>query len=30
MIVALAREHNAVLVTADGKIQHYPHVRCVW
>lgn len=30
MIVALAREHNAALVTADGKIQRYAHVRCVW
>jgi PIN domain nuclease of toxin-antitoxin system len=30
MIVALAREENAVLVTADDKIQRYPHVRCIW
>lgn len=30
MIVALARERNAVLVTADDKIQRYPHVRWVW
>lgn len=30
MIVALARERNAPLVTADQKIQAYPHVRWVW
>lgn len=30
MIVALARERNAVLVTADEKIQRYPHVRWAW
>lgn len=30
MIVALAREVNAPLVTADGKIRAYPHVRCIW
>lgn len=30
MIVAFAREHNAVLVTADGRIQRYSHVRWVW
>ena len=30
MIVALAREQNAVLVSADEKIQRYPHVRWVW
>lgn len=30
MIVALAREQNAALVTADDKIQRYPHVRWVW
>ena len=30
LIVALARERNAVLVTADDKIQRYPHVRWVW
>jgi PIN domain nuclease of toxin-antitoxin system len=30
MIVALAREQNAVLVTADEKIQRYPHVRWAW
>jgi PIN domain nuclease of toxin-antitoxin system len=30
MIVALARERNALLVTADEKIHRYPHVRCSW
>lgn len=30
IIVALAREQNAVLVTADEKIQRYPHVRWAW
>lgn len=30
LIVALAREVNAPLITADDKIQAYPHVRCVW
>ena len=30
MIVALARTENAELVTADGRIQAYPHVRWVW
>ena len=30
MIVALARERNAQLVTADEKIQAYPHVRWLW
>ncbi len=30
MVVALARERNAVLVTADEKIQRYPHVRWTW
>jgi PIN domain nuclease of toxin-antitoxin system len=30
MIVALAREQNAVLVTADENIQRYPHVRWHW
>jgi len=30
MIVALARERNAVLVTADDRIQRYPHVRWAW
>lgn len=30
LIVALARQQNAVLVSADEKIQRYPHVRWVW
>lgn len=30
LIVALARERNAALVTADDKIQRYVHVRWVW
>lgn len=30
IIVALARERNALLVTADDEIQRYPHVRWVW
>lgn len=30
MIVALARAQNAVLVTADDKLQRYPHVRWIW
>ncbi|MBW6493182.1 MAG: PIN domain-containing protein, partial [Burkholderiaceae bacterium] len=30
MIVALARKHNAALVTADPRIQGYPHVRWIW
>lgn len=30
MIVALAREHGATVISADEKIQRYPHVRCVW
>ena len=30
MIVALARELNAPLVTADEKIQRYGHVRWIW
>jgi PIN domain nuclease of toxin-antitoxin system len=30
MIVALAREYNAPVVTADGKMHRYAHVRCVW
>lgn len=29
-IVALAREMNAPLVTADVKIHDYPHVRTIW
>jgi PIN domain nuclease of toxin-antitoxin system len=27
LIVALARHENAELITADGRIQAYPHVR---
>ena len=30
MIVALARERNAILVTADEKIHRDPHVRFAW
>ena len=30
MIVALAREQNVPLVTADQRIQSYPHVRWIW
>ena len=30
MIVALSRDTNAPLVTADTKIHAYPHVRCIW
>ncbi|MDP1698749.1 MAG: type II toxin-antitoxin system VapC family toxin [Xanthomonadaceae bacterium] len=30
MIVALARELNAPLITADEKIHRYPHVRWSW
>lgn len=30
MIVALARELNAPLITADEKIHSYPHVRWLW
>lgn len=30
IIVALARELAAPLVTADVKIAAYPHVRCIW
>lgn len=30
MIVALAREQNAPLITADPHIQRYPHVRWIW
>lgn len=29
-IVSLARERGAPLVTADEKIQRYPHVRWIW
>lgn len=30
IIVALARELGAALVTADEKIRRYPHVRTIW
>ena len=30
MIVATAREENATVVTADEKIQTYPHCRSIW
>jgi PIN domain nuclease of toxin-antitoxin system len=30
LIVALARESNALLITADEKIQRYEHVRWLW
>jgi len=30
LIVALAREVNAPLITADEKIHAYPHVRWLW
>ena len=30
MIVALARELGVPVVTADEKIQRYPHVKWVW
>jgi len=30
LIVALARDVNAPLITADGKMHEYPHVRTVW
>lgn len=30
MIVALAREAGAPLLTADDKIRSYPHVRSIW
>jgi PIN domain nuclease of toxin-antitoxin system len=30
MIVALARELNAPLLTADEKIQAYPHIKWIW
>lgn len=30
LIVALARELNAPVITADEKIQRYPHVKWVW
>lgn len=30
MIVALARHLNVPLITADEKIQAYPHVHTIW
>ncbi|RFF30111.1 type II toxin-antitoxin system VapC family toxin [Wenzhouxiangella sediminis] len=30
LIVALARHENAELISADRRIQDYPHVRCTW
>lgn len=30
IIVSLARELSAALVTADDKIRRYPHVRTIW
>lgn len=30
IIVATAREENATLLTADKRINNYPHVRCFW
>lgn len=30
LIVALTRETNATLLTADGKIQAYPHLKWLW
>lgn len=30
MIVALAREFNAAVITADDKIRRYAHVKSVW
>ncbi len=30
LIVALARHENAQLISADGRIHAYPHVRCLW
>ena len=30
LIVALARHENAELISADARIQAYPHVRCTW
>jgi PIN domain nuclease of toxin-antitoxin system len=30
IIVATAREENAVIVTKDGLIQAYPHVQTLW
>ena len=30
IIVATAREENAILLTSDKRIKNYPHVRCFW
>lgn len=30
LIVALARQLNAPLITADGKLHDYPHVHTLW
>jgi PIN domain nuclease of toxin-antitoxin system len=30
MIVALARHHSAPLLTADARMQAYPHVKTIW
>lgn len=30
LIVALARESNATLITADGRIQAYAHLKWLW
>lgn len=30
LIVALARQLNAPLITADSKLQQYPHVHTLW
>jgi len=30
IIVATAREEDAVIITADKRIQDYRHVRCIW
>jgi PIN domain nuclease of toxin-antitoxin system len=30
IIVATARQENATVVTADGKIRSYPHCRHIW
>ena len=30
IIVALSRACNVPVVSADERIRHYPHVRCIW
>ena len=30
IIVATGRAHQAILVTPDGRIRGYPHVRTLW